>query len=123
MRRNREGTVVAACLAASLVLSVCSPRSQDASKATAEKRVILKGSAPSKGGDPLTFVHLEEEGFPLNVNPEIVAASDASIDDGDMVMGVVIEREARAYPVNYMNGPRNEIVNDRLGGRAITPSW
>ncbi len=66
---------------------------------------------------------VKEQGFPLNVDPKIVGAAEAALGDGDMVMGVVIEGEARAYPVNYMNGPYNEVVNDTLGGRAITPSW
>ena len=38
-------------------------------------------------------------------------------------MGVVINGQARAYPVNYMNGPNNEVVNDELGGELIAPSW
>jgi len=63
------------------------------------------------------------EGFPLNVDPEIVAADEAGLGDGDIVMGVVIAGEARAYPVNYMNGPLNEVVNDTLGGAHIAPSW
>ncbi len=64
-----------------------------------------------------------EGGFPLNVDPEIVAASDVELGDDDMVMGVVIAGEARAYPVNYMNGPLNEVVNDTLGGAHIAPTW
>jgi len=62
-------------------------------------------------------------GFPMNVDPEIVAADEAGLGDDDMVMGVVIAGEARAYPVNYMNGPLNEVVNDTLGGAKIAPSW
>ena len=62
-------------------------------------------------------------GFPMNVDPEIVAAGEAGLGDGDIVMGVVIAGEARAYPVNYMNGPLNEVVNDTLGGAHIAPSW
>lgn len=64
-----------------------------------------------------------EGGFPLNVDPEIIAASDAELGDEDMVMGVMVAGEARAYPVNYMNGPLNEVVNDTLGGAHITPTW
>lgn len=73
--------------------------------------------------DPAGFTMLREEGFPLNVDPEIVGAQDAELGAGDMVMGIVINGEARAYPVNYMNGPFNEVVNDHLGGQAIAPSW
>ena len=73
--------------------------------------------------DRSTFTFLNEEGFPLNVNPEVVSASDADIGDDDIVLGVVIRGQARAYPVNYMNGPTNEVVNDTLGGKPIASSW
>jgi len=84
-----------------------------------------QGQLRRKGSpkDVLNFVGQDANGFPLNVNPEIIAASESPIDDGDMVMGVVLNGEARAYPVNYMNGPTNEVVNDNLGGQAIAPSW
>lgn len=73
--------------------------------------------------DRSDFTLLKEEGFPLNVDPEVVPASKAPLENGDMVLGVVIEGEPRACPVNYMNGPTNEVVNDTLGGTAIAPSW
>ena len=73
--------------------------------------------------DRSDFTDLREGGFPLNLNPEIVSADQVDIGDEDMIMGIVIGGEARAYPVNYMNGPFNEIVNDELGGAAIAPSW
>lgn len=64
-----------------------------------------------------------EGGFPLNVDPEIVTADEVELGDDDLVMGLVIRGEARAYPVNYMNGPLNEVVNDNLGGEAIASTW
>ena len=84
-----------------------------------------QGQMRKKGNkkDVLNFVGMDEGGFPLNVNPEIISAGEAPIGDGDMVMGVVLNGQARAYPVNYMNGPTNEVVNDNLGGQAIAPSW
>jgi len=80
----------------------------------------MQSSLPRDRSD---FTRLSEDGFPLNVNPEIRAASEVDLADDDMVMGVRLNGEARAYPVNYMNGPFNEVVNDRLGGKAIAPSW
>ena len=77
----------------------------------------------SRPRDRSDFTHIEEGGFPLNLDPEIVPAGEAGLDDDDIVMGVVIGDEARAYPVNYMNGPYNEVVNDTLGGTPIAPSW
>jgi hypothetical protein len=91
------------------------------------KALLIVASLPAvlaaEPRDVSGFTHIEEGGFPLNVNPTIVAADQAEIGDSDMVMGVVINGEARAYPLNYMNGPYNEIVNDQLGGVPITPSW
>jgi len=75
------------------------------------------------GRDMSKFTMLRDEGFPLNVDPEIVTAGEVDLDPGDMVMGIVLNGQARAYPVNYMNGPTNEVVNDTLGGQAIAPSW
>lgn len=64
-----------------------------------------------------------EGGFPLNVEPEIFGADEVELGDDDLVIGLVIRGEARAYPVNYMNGPLNEVVNDNLGGEAIASTW
>jgi len=61
--------------------------------------------------------------FPLNIDVEHVAGDDAPLEGGELVLGVVIGGEARAYPVNYMMGPANEIVNDTLGGVPIAPTW
>jgi hypothetical protein len=87
------------------------------------ERLESQAAEPQAPRDRSEFTYLREEGFPLNVDPEIVPASEAPIEDDDMVLGVVINGEPRAYPVNYMNGPYNEVVNDELGGEAIAPSW
>ncbi|GMR24424.1 MAG: hypothetical protein BMS9Abin37_2969 [Acidobacteriota bacterium] len=78
---------------------------------------------PAEPSDRSAFTHLTEGGYPLNVDPEIVSVDEVDFGDEDIVMGIVINGEARAYPVNYMNGPYNEVVNDELGGQAIAPSW
>ena len=41
----------------------------------------------------------------------------------ELVLGVVVNGEARAYPINMLTGPRREIVNDTLGGQAIAATW
>ena len=45
------------------------------------------------------------------------------VSDEELVIGVVIDGVARAYPVNMLCGPRGEIINDRLGGHAIAATW
>ncbi len=88
-----------------------------------QERESRSANRPWPARDRSDFTRLKEAGYPLNVNPEHVLAKDAPVNDGDMVLGVVINGEARTYPVNYMNGPTNEVVNDTLGGKAIAPTW
>lgn len=41
----------------------------------------------------------------------------------ELVLGIVINGAARAYPINMLTGPSREIINDTLGGRAIAATW
>lgn len=42
---------------------------------------------------------------------------------GELVIGVAIKDQARAYPINMLTGPRREIINDFLGGESIAATW
>ncbi len=54
--------------------------------------------------------------IPAADNPEVESAADATwLEDDDIVFGVVINGEARAYPRRIMEV--REMVNDTLGGR------
>lgn len=68
-----------------------------------------------------------EHSFPPIVEPESVSAQQGETDkwvrDDELVLGVVIDGAARAYPINTLNGPRREIINDELGGRSIAATW
>ena len=56
--------------------------------------------------------------IPAADNPEVSSAADATwLKDEDIVFGVVINGEARAYPRRIMEV--REMVNDTLGGRTI----
>ena len=52
-----------------------------------------------------------------------VAEASQHFKDGELVLGIVINGEQRAYPINIMTGPDREIFNDELGGRKITATW
>ena len=45
------------------------------------------------------------------------------VSENELVLGVVINDEARAYPINMLTGPSREIINDTLGGKAIAATW
>lgn len=56
--------------------------------------------------------------IPAADNPEVTSAKEASwLDDDDIVFGIVVNGEARAYPRQIMEV--REMVNDTLGGRDL----
>ncbi|MBI1903723.1 MAG: DUF3179 domain-containing protein [Planctomycetes bacterium] len=63
--------------------------------------------------------------FPPIVDAPVIAARKVSsqVHDNELVLGVVVNGEARAYPINMLTGPMREIINDKLGGRAIAATW
>ena len=53
--------------------------------------------------------------------PSFVRAADVAWNAEALVIGVVIDGEARAYPVSYLNS--REMVVDRLAGIPILVTW
>jgi hypothetical protein len=61
------------------------------------------------------------DGIPALVRPKTVSAAVASWRDDDLVLGVTLGGETRAYPVAILNW--HELVNDTLGGQPILVSF
>jgi hypothetical protein len=64
--------------------------------------------------------------FRAIVEPDVVSLKKADgslVKNEELVLGVVVGKEARAYPINTLTGPRREIINDQLGGQAIAATW
>lgn len=63
--------------------------------------------------------------FPPITKFPVISAEEAAgkIDDAELVLGVEIDGEARAYPINMLTGPRREILNDTLAGIPIAATW
>ena len=49
--------------------------------------------------------------------------ADAELHEAELVLGVTVGDQSRAYPINTLTGPSREIINDQLGGRAIAATW
>lgn len=66
---------------------------------------------------------LPKDGIPAVYRPEIIDLQSANGEyrDDDLVIGVEIDGEARAYNIPFLS--RREIVNDSLGGRKIAVTW
>jgi hypothetical protein len=53
--------------------------------------------------------------------PQFVGAADAPLHDDELVIGVSIEGEAKAYPITVLRF--REMVNDELGKLPILVTW
>lgn len=73
--------------------------------------------------DKTGYTYIKEGGFNINYNKEFLQANKVRLGDSDIVLGVSFDGKARAYPVNYMTGPNNEVVNDHLGKKNIVVTW
>lgn len=62
---------------------------------------------------------------PAIVHPPMLPASAVTnqVTESDLVLGVVVNGQARAYPINMLNGPRREIINDTLGDQPVVAMW
>ena len=62
------------------------------------------------------------DAIPAIWDPKSIPAKEATaLAPEDEVLGVVVGKEARAYPIRVIN--RHEVVNDVLGGRPIAPNY
>lgn len=74
----------------------------DISNSVVPREQILAGGPP-------------KDGIPALLNPSFIPAKDADyLQDNDRVIGVVVNGEARAYPINILNW--HEAVNDTVAG-------
>ena len=61
--------------------------------------------------------------FRIITKPEYLAADEAggSMSDDEVVIGLEIDGECRAYPINYLND--HELVREQLGGLPLLVTW
>ncbi len=66
---------------------------------------------------------LPKDAIPAIDHPAVISATaaDEQLRASDLVIGVSIGDEHRAYGVAFLSG--HEIVNDMLGGTAIAVTW
>ena len=66
---------------------------------------------------------LPRDGIPAIFNTEHVSISETvgRMNDSDRVLGVSINGESRAYPINALSS--HEIANDFVGGVKIAVTW
>ena len=104
MLRRGCSFILIACLA-----EVCSSYGQDTVRAVVQMEV---------GGQPR---EVEMAVHPVPVDPDSVPAGEADLEDREIVLGVVEDGQAMAYPIRYL--ALSEVLNDRVGQRSLAPTW
>lgn len=88
--------------------------------------IVVSAVGPGAAQDPLDDqLHevLPRDAIPAISNPEFEPAerADKSMDDEELVIGLVCDSEQRAYSTWQLD--RHEIVNDTFGGRPVAVTW
>jgi hypothetical protein len=81
----------------------------------------LAATAMTVDFSALTYVNVFEMMFHPIDSPDTVAASDANLENDDMMLAIRIEGQARAYPIRMMG--YHHIVNDWVGGVPIVGTY
>ena len=59
--------------------------------------------------------------FEVPVNPLWASADAVQLEDNELVLGVVVDGQAVAYPLRWLS--LYEALNDRIGDAHLTPTW
>jgi hypothetical protein len=83
----------------------------------------LDSSADSQDDELDIITLLPKDAIRSIDNPEFYEVSEADREyaDEELVLGVIIDGDARAYSTGLLSG--HEIVNDVVGGRPIAVTW
>ncbi len=131
-RHHFSGFVVLALLLAACSGAVADPDLQSVATPTPGPTAepIISDGLPGNL-DSVTFIEDDQEyriaqllprdGISPIYEPTFVGVADAPYGDNDLVMGVDINGDARAYSVGILRS--REIVNDVIGGTPVLVSW
>jgi hypothetical protein len=79
----------------------------------------------SRRGDDFAPVRYTDRLQPVSGVPTVpVREARESLNPAELVLGVTVGDDSRAYPVNLLNDrPGHKILNDTLGGAPIAATW
>jgi len=115
---HRSWSIIPALLVLALALAACGQGT--ASPVPAEPETETTQPEPIKESYVWNQLLNRDSIRPI-YDPQFVPAAEAGYSDDELVMGVAIDGEAKAYPVGPLNS--REMVNDELGGVRILVTW
>lgn len=107
-------------LVAGLIFSARAQEKQKVEPA-AEKPAqrTVRGVMQTRPGGPLQKAEVAVHPVPTDL--PLVPAAEAQLDDAELVLGVVLDGQAVAYPVRYL--AMFEVVDARVGKTPVAPTW
>lgn len=109
-----------------LLIAACLLSAAAAPQGEGKRRRPPREPANLPGPQAEGFAPIKVAGkFEAIVDAKIVSAGEVTdqVNAEELVLGLVIDGKARAYPINMLTGPSREIINDELGGRHIAATW
>ncbi len=127
--KGKMGYVIAVFLGALVVLAIFMPQVRGLwLNLRAEEIQIASSSAGSASPSEETLdlkiiTVLGKDGIPAILDPQFLSGALAlnQMSPTERVLGVSINGEHRAYPLNLLS--RHEIVNDTVGGEPVAVTW
>lgn len=125
--RARTNFGLAVVLVASAVLvPVCvgyqvngSKSSQREEPAATSRPKTVKVRMQARPGGPAEVIEMPVSEAPVDLPS--VPADKARLKDNDLVLGIVVDGQAMAYPVRYL--ALYEVVDSRVGQTPVAPTW
>lgn len=82
-------------------------------------RTVVEAEVQTRpGAEP---VRTEMPVFEVPVDPPSVPADEAPLSAEDLVLGVVVDGEPRAYPIRWV--AEHEVIDDRVGEVPLAATW
>jgi hypothetical protein len=80
----------------------------------------VKAIVQTRPGGPRVEAEVSVHESPVDL-PTVATIEAERLGDDDVVLGVVVDGQAIAYPIRYL--ARYEVINDRVGETALAPTW
>ena len=126
---GKNGYIIAIGLGALVVAALFLPQIRQlwlSLRAEAVEVPLTGGNGTARPGETLNLeiiTILGKDGIPAILDPQFVSGAEAAeqMVDSERVLGVSINGDHRAYPLNQLS--RHGIVNDEVGGVPVAVTW
>ncbi|MFQ5676277.1 MAG: DUF3179 domain-containing (seleno)protein [bacterium] len=103
------------------ILLMLSPHRRSYSQEAGEKKPMksVKGLMQTRPGGSREEVEVDVHEVPTDL--PVVPAGEATLNENDLVLGVVQEGQAVAFPVRFL--AMHEVVDSKVGKLPVAPTW